>query len=374
MAEETHSQGKPKKTRTRSTKREMRESESGKGRPVPSDKISEHLQSARKGIEILSGVSYRETREKEKSDLRPHASGSASIQKPGEIEKTEVNFSTREGRTKTASFGLRPPGSGKGMVQAPGEIEREVGLPSLREVRIKDQLARPGQVRPLPSLPFVIRKPGEITRGKDLPLKRPIRMKEIEKVRPLPTEGELIRKPGEIPKSPWATSSVISEPTVERIEPAYILENSQHEKKGRIKFLAWTALFLGILNLILVMGIYGLRTFVPEPAFNRLEATQTELIKEVGDMKYKSSLRNVADTLFKARVLIEVNKDYKEAAKELEKVKMGLNSLEADLPDQKRREVKDLQRQVEEALMEVQKGPTPLQEKLTDISTRLNAL
>ncbi|HWP49887.1 MAG TPA: hypothetical protein VNM22_22215 [Candidatus Limnocylindrales bacterium] len=374
MAEETHSEGKPKKTRIRSTKRETRESEPGKGRPVPSDKISEHLRLARKGMEILSGISYRETREKEKSDLRPHASGPTSIQKPGEVEKIEADLPTREGRTKTDSPGLRPPGSRKGMVQAPGEIEREVGLPSLREVRIKEQVTRPGQVRPLPSLPFGIRKPGEIIRGKDLPLKRPIRVKEIEKIRPLPTGEELIRKPGEIPKSSWATSSAISEPTVERIEPGYILKNSQGEKKGQIKFLAWTALFLGILNLILVMGIYGLRTFVPEPAFNRLEATQTELIKEVGDMKYKSSLRNVADTLFKARVLIEVNKDYKEAAKELEKVKMGLNSLEADLPEQKRREVKELQRQVEAALIEVQKGPTPLQEKLTDISTRLNAL
>lgn len=373
MAEETHGQGKPKKTRTRSTKREIRESESGKGRPVPSDKISEHLQPARKGIETLSGITYRETREKEKSELRPHTSGLTSVQKPGEIEKTQINLSTREGRTKPASLGLRPPGSGKSLVQAPGEIEREAGLPSLREVRIKEAVTRPGQVRPLPSLPFVIRKPGEIPKGKDLPLKRPLRTKEIEKIRPLPTERELVRKPGEIPKSPWA-ASVLSEPIVERIESNYLLDNSQQEKKGRIKFLAWIALFLGVLNLILVMGIYGIRTFVPEPAFNRLEVTQTELIKEVGDIKYKSSLRNVADTLFKARVLIEVNRDYKEAAKELEKVKAGLNSLEADLPDQKRKEVKELQRQVEAALLEVQKGPTPLQEKLADISTRLNSL
>jgi len=374
MAEESNNQEKSKKSRSRVSHRKTRESESSRGRPVPSDKILGHLRAAKKEIDTLSGAQPREIRDKEKSKERPLASGSASIQKPGEVEKTEAGPSAREGRAKETKTRLRPPASQKVAIQGPGEMERRTLPSSRREARIKASIAESGQVRPPASAPALIQKPGEVLKGITTLSKRAVRIKETESLRPLATTKNLVRKPGEHQKFQRA-EPLISEPTVERIESNYILKGSEsEEEKGTtLKSLVWVALALGLFNLIL-LGIFGMRTLGPEFAFHDLEANQAALVKEVGDMKYKSFVRHITDTLFKARVLIEVNKDYKEAAKELEKVKMGLNSLEPSLPDEKRTEVEDLLKDVEAALIEVQKGPAPLQEQLTHISTRLNAL
>jgi hypothetical protein len=239
-------------------------------------------------------------------------------------------------------------------------------------VRIKETITQPELMRPNPSPSSLVQKPGEITKGVTIPAKRSARIKKLENIRPSASVKDLVRRPGELPKFQGAMSSFIHEPVVERIEPNH--QGFKRENASSSKRLGWIALILGIFNLTLLLGIYSMKTFTPRFAFDQIEATQMELAKEMDDMKYKSSLRSLTDTLFKARVLIEVNKDYKEAAKELERVKMGLNSLETLLPDQRKIDVATVLTELESALNEVQKGPTPLQEKLSDISTRLNAL
>lgn len=331
MAKKTN---KPEKGQASSSNRKMQGPKIVKGKPVPTDKILEHLQAAKREIDTLNGLQQQEKRGKEKLKVRSPAPGLMAIQKPVENEKIGGYTSVREeGRIKETKTGLRPLASQKAAIQKPGETVKDLTALS----------------------------------------KRTIRAKEPEKIRPLALFGGLIQKPGELQKFQSTESSTTLEPTVERIESKYIFRNPEAEKVKNLKRLIWIALFLGIFNLIL-FGVYELKTLVPEFISQDLQSHQVKLTRDVKNIEYKSSIRDIIDTLFKARVLIEINKDYKEAVRELEKVKMGLNLLETSLADQKGVLVKDLLKEMEIVLVEVRKEPDLLQEKLADISKRLNAL
>lgn len=137
-----------------------------------------------------------------------------------------------------------------------------------------------------------------------------------------------------------------------------------------IKKVAWAALAIAIV-VLLFFGMYALRHVEPKFQFEALENTQNQMMADMKALQDANRLERVKNTVLNAHIQLLVRKDFAMVETLLTNAKEDIDLLLESLPAEKKEGVNTILDNIEKILQEIHSGPASFDEKLKDISLKL---